>query len=246
MAKKLVDYKQTDSKWAKKPYRVKGKESATIGGSGCGPTCAAMIVATYEYRKETPVTACNWSMKHGYKAVNQGTFYSFFEPYFKAHGMKCTQVPGGNSYHKRGTESDKKALAALKEGKYVIACMGPGLWTSSGHFVVLRAYKDGYIYIQDPASSKKERLKNTWDNVSYQAKYYWIIEAPDGRIMYTKDKLKVYYNPKKGAKIVGEIGKGKKVITGKISTNDPSFIHVKGKKWGHEWVKKSKLKDKNL
>ena len=37
MNKRPVSYLQTDSRWAKKPYRVPG-ESSTIGDSGCGPT----------------------------------------------------------------------------------------------------------------------------------------------------------------------------------------------------------------
>ena len=124
-----VSYKQTDRRWANKPYRNKG-ENSTIGGSGCGPTCAAMLVATFVDKKETPVDACNWARSHGYKATGSGTYYTFFKAYLKAHRMDCEQVPGSNSYHKRNTSSDKKAKAALKAGKYVIACMGPGLWTS--------------------------------------------------------------------------------------------------------------------
>lgn len=32
-----ISYLQTDKQWATLPYAVRG-ESATIGGSGCGPT----------------------------------------------------------------------------------------------------------------------------------------------------------------------------------------------------------------
>ncbi|MCQ4638441.1 C39 family peptidase [Anaerovorax odorimutans] len=180
MAKQPKIYRQTDKRWAKKPYRVKGKENSTIGGSGCGPTAAAMLVATFVDSKETPVTACSWAMKHGYKAVGQGTYYTFFEAYFRAHGMKCQQVSGANSYHKRNTSSDKEALAALKAGNYVIACMGPGLWTKGGHFVLAYKYENGKVYINDPASSAAARAKNTWDKFQHEAKYYWIIDAPKG------------------------------------------------------------------
>lgn len=188
MAKKPKSYKQTDSRWAGKPYRVKGKENSTIGGSGCGPTSAAMLVATYKDSEETPLTACNWSMEKGYKAVGQGTYYTFFAAYFKAHGMKCEQVPGGNSYHKKNTDADKKALAALKAGKYVIACMGPGIWTNGGHFVLAYDYKNGQVYINDPASSKAVRAENTWDKFQYEAKYYWIIDASKEEAPKTPEK----------------------------------------------------------
>ena len=45
MNKRPVSYLQTDSRWAKKPYRVPG-ENSTIGDSGCGPTAAAMLIET--------------------------------------------------------------------------------------------------------------------------------------------------------------------------------------------------------
>ena len=56
MNKKPVSYLQTDPRWKSKPYRVKG-ESATIGGSGCGPTAAAMIIETMTGKKYTPEDA---------------------------------------------------------------------------------------------------------------------------------------------------------------------------------------------
>ncbi len=239
MAKKLKNYKQTAPKYKNKFYGVKGKEKTTIGDSGCGPTCAAMIVATYEDPNETPIKACEWSMKHGYKAVGQGTFYSFFVPYFKAHGITCRQVPGGNSYGKKNTSSDKEALKALKAGKYVIAVMGPGLWTSSGHFIVVRKYKGGTVWIQDPASTKAARLKNTWNKLQTEAKYYWIIDPPKGRIMYAKEETPVRYYHKKTAKVVRKIKKDTRVVYDK-----------KAKKWvrigKHEWVHTSRLKARKV
>ena len=67
MNKRPVSYFQTDSRWRNKPYRVEG-ETSTIGGSGCGPTCAAMLIETLTGRTFTPEEACQWSLEHGYKA----------------------------------------------------------------------------------------------------------------------------------------------------------------------------------
>lgn len=228
-----VSYKQTDRRWANKPYRNKG-ENSTIGGSGCGPTCAAMLVATFVDKKETPVDACNWARSHGYKATGSGTYYTFFKAYLKAHRMDCEQVPGSNSYHKRNTSSDKKAKAALKAGKYVIACMGPGLWTRGGHFILLRKIKGNTVYIHDPASSAKSRNRNTWNNVQYQAKYYWIIEP--GKIAYFKaNNAPIRYSESKKSKIVA---RGKK--------NQKVYINKEVKSWNrigyHRWVHNVRLK----
>ena len=39
-----VYYSQIDSRWKNHPYTAIGKASQTIGTSGCGPTCSAMVV----------------------------------------------------------------------------------------------------------------------------------------------------------------------------------------------------------
>lgn len=75
MNRRPIAYLQTDPRWAALPYRVPG-ERATIGGSGCGPTAAAMLIETLTGKTFTPVDACAWSVEHGYKALNQGTYYS--------------------------------------------------------------------------------------------------------------------------------------------------------------------------
>ena len=46
MSFKPVSYMQTDTRWKKKSYAVKG-ENSTIGSAGCGPTCAAMVIAEF-------------------------------------------------------------------------------------------------------------------------------------------------------------------------------------------------------
>ena len=64
MNKRPVSYLQTDPRWKNKPYRVPG-ENATIGGSGCGPTAAAMLIETITGKTYTPEDACAWSIAHG-------------------------------------------------------------------------------------------------------------------------------------------------------------------------------------
>lgn len=177
MNKQPVYYMQTDSRWGNLPYRVPG-ESATIRGSGCGPTCAAMLIETLTGKKYTPVDACNWSVEHGYKALNQGTYYSYFKPQFAAFGINCDQMSWVNTYGKPAHSNHQKMLEMLKEGYYIIACMGKGLWTSSGHFVVIW-WEDGKIRINDPASTKAERLNGDPYTFFSQAKYYWWVDARD-------------------------------------------------------------------
>lgn len=175
MNKQPVSYLQTDPRWKNTPYRVKG-ENATIGGSGCGPTAAAMLIETITGKTFTPKDACAWALAHGYKALNAGTYYAYFAPQFAAHGIECQQMNWVNTYGKPNSDNHKKAFDLLKQGYYLIALMGKGLWTGSGHFVVVW-WEDGKVHINDPASTKPARLTGDLTTFKSQVKYYWWIDA---------------------------------------------------------------------
>lgn len=64
----------------------------------------------------------------------------------------------------------------MKEGYYAIALMGKGLWTTSGHFVVLW-WQDGKVRINNPASTKDARLNGDIKTFRSQVKYYWMVDA---------------------------------------------------------------------
>lgn len=175
MNKKPVYYLQIDPRWKKKDYSAKG-ESTTIGASGCGPTAAAMLIETLTGKTFTPEDACKWSLQHGYKAVKQGTYYSYFVPQFAYFGIHCYQLSWENTYHKPNSSVHDKALALLKQGYYLIALMKKGNWTSSGHFVVVW-WADGKVYINDPASTKATRVEGNMNTFRNEAAYYWVIDA---------------------------------------------------------------------
>ena len=175
--RKPISYLQTDSRWKNHNYSAKG-ESKTIGSSGCGITVSAMIIASLKDKSVTPITTAEWSMAHGYKALNQGTYYSYFEPQMAQYQIICTRLNQSNLYGKSSSTAHTKALNALKNGDWVIACMGKGNWTSSGHFILLYAYENGYVSIHDPASTAAARIKNTWTLFSGQVKYLWTVAVP--------------------------------------------------------------------
>ena len=175
MNKRPVSYLQTDARWKNKPYRVKG-ENSTIGSAGCGPTCAAMLIETITGRTFTPEAACMWSMERGYKALNQGTYYSYFVPQFAEFGISCDMLNWVSTYGKPDHANHAKAFGMLKEGYYLIALMNKGLWTRSGHFVVVW-WADGKVHINDPASTKAERLSGDLRTFKSQVKYYWWVDA---------------------------------------------------------------------
>ena len=175
MNRKPVSYLQTDPRWRNKSYSAKG-ESTTIGASGCGPTAAAMLIETLTGKPFTPEDACKWSLQHGYKAVKQGTYYSYFVPQFAYFGIHCYQLSWENTYHKPNSNIHDKAFALLKQGYYLIALMKKGNWTSGGHYVVVW-WADGKVYINDPASKKITRIEGDMNTFRNEAAYYWVIDA---------------------------------------------------------------------
>jgi hypothetical protein len=177
---KPVYYLQTDPHWAKLPYAAPG-ESATIGGSGCGPTAMAMVVSTFTPAMLLPDEACKWALSKGFKALNQGTYYSYFPAAGKNYGVETAQITPADLRNMAAGQArtyHDRALNAIKSGDYVIACMGKGLWTSSGHFVVWYGCDSNYVYINDPNSTAPERLKNTLARFQSEVKHYFISKHP--------------------------------------------------------------------
>lgn len=175
MNKKPVSFLQTDARWKNKPYRVKG-ENATIGDSGCGPTTAAMLLSTMTGKNITPVDTCKWSVDHGYKALGNGTYYAYFAPQFAAYGIKCWQLNWVNAYHNPKATSFDETVKYLKQGYYAIALMKKGTWTGGGHFVVLW-WADDKVRINDPASTRDNRVNGNLATFKNEAAYFWIVDA---------------------------------------------------------------------
>ena len=175
MNKRPVSYLQTDGRWRDKPYRVTGEKS-TIGSAGCGPSCAAMVIATLTGKTVTPVDTCDWSIRHGYKALNQGTYYSYFVPQLKAYGIQCKQMLGSRILNQPQHPIHEQVKQYLSQGYYVIALMGPGTWTKSGHFVLVWDW-DSKVRICDPASTRAERLNGDPEAFRREVRMYWLVDA---------------------------------------------------------------------
>ena len=174
---KPTSYLQTDPRWANVDYSAKG-EKTTIGKSGCGPTAMAMVLATWADKSVTPKTECAWALAHGYKAPRQGTYYGYFAPAAKRFGLTCKMLNGASIYGKPNSPYHAHAKAAVDRGDLVIACMGRGLWTSSGHFVLVWKITGNTIYINDPASTRTARTQGDYSVFKHQVKHYFVVEKP--------------------------------------------------------------------
>ena len=177
MTERPVSYLQTDPRWKSADYSSKG-EKTTIGASGCGPTAMSMVLATWADPAVTPKTECAWALSHGFKAPHQGTYYGYFVPAAKRYGLTCRQITPGYIYGNSKSPYHDQAKAELDKGNLVIACMGKGLWTSSGHYVLVWRIEGNTVYINDPASTRTARTRGDYSLFRKQVKLYWVIEAP--------------------------------------------------------------------
>ncbi len=173
-----ADYKQNDSKWGSLPYAV-DEESSTIKSAGCGPTALADVLAAIVSPYIDPMTCASWARMRGYKVYKSGTSYSYPVAQAAYYGVVVRRLNTSNVYGYPHLVVHIQALEELQKGNWLIACMGKGLWTSSGHYVVAYGYQNGMVYINDPASQKAARACNSWDIFKSQVKYYWVVEVPD-------------------------------------------------------------------
>lgn len=145
----LTYFNQLDERWANEKY---GKTD-TIGVAGCGPTALAIAITNLTGEEIDPAEVAKWSYDNGYVCEGSGSYISLIPNAAEHFGL---------TVEKLGKSSAKELKRHLKDGKMIIAIMGAGHFTSSGHFIVLRGVTtDGKILVADPASYDRSTKK--WD-----------------------------------------------------------------------------------
>lgn len=143
----VVYFNQLDQRYANQPY---GTDN--IGGYGCGPTAMSIVISSLTDDIVDPVEMVRWAYEHGGWCKGQGSYHTLIPNAAQAWGLPvegCT------------AKEPQRILDALSQGRLVVAIMGKGHFTSSGHFIVLRGVKDGLILAADPASTS--RSQKLWD-----------------------------------------------------------------------------------
>lgn len=160
---KIPLFIQWDKRWG---YREYGGNYMAL--NGCGPTCLSMVYCGLKGDTEwNPWKVAQWSNEHGYYVPGSGTAWSLMSEGAAQLGL---QVMEANPDADTITEE-------LAKGKVIIACMGPGDFTTQGHFIVLtKATGSGKIVVNDPNS--KKRSKQTWDvdRLVAQMKDMWVYQ----------------------------------------------------------------------
>ncbi len=144
----VVYFCQSDEEWAGQLYGTD-----PIGPYGCGPTAMAMAVASMTDTETDPALMAAWAADHGYWARRSGSYHSIVLGTARAFGLEAEAF----------TSRDPVELRrALRDGGILVALMGPGHFTTGGHFILLRGTTlAGDILVADPNSL--ERSLQTWD-----------------------------------------------------------------------------------
>lgn len=136
--KGLTYYSQIDSRWSSHPYTSVNNYSQNIGSSGCGPTCASMVV-TATKGTITPPEMGDLFVKYGYRSADNGTYFSAFR--FVADTFNI----GYQEVYKLDD-----AVNLLRDNHYVVVSCANGLFTTGGHFILLTGIDGDTISIYDP------------------------------------------------------------------------------------------------
>lgn len=152
---------QWDKRWGYVPYG-----QSNIGISGCGPTCLSMVLYSLTRdEKLTPDALAKEAMDGGYYVAGQGTKWSYMEEVAPRYGVFVFQE----------MIWDRSQLELyLDDEKLIICDMGPGDFTDSGHFIVIRGYENGKFIVNDPFSRKNSNRAWDYDVIAAQCRQIWV------------------------------------------------------------------------
>lgn len=150
---------QYDERWG---YASYGENYLAI--SGCAPTALAIVIAGLTGNNMvTPYTVSKYAMDNGYYTNGAGTSWSLMTEGSSYFGVTGTQI----------NLSKNEVYTSLESGHPIICSMGPGDFTTEGHFIVLTDIKNGKIKIIDPNSKDRSNKLWNYDTLEYQIKNLW-------------------------------------------------------------------------
>ena len=164
---KPIHYLQYDSRWGDIMFSNHGDPKQTITSPGCGATSSAMVLATFKDSNITPLGVAKIIVDNGYRTYDNGVDWSWFPFMAQHYGLSMKQ-----------TASIDEVTEALRNNSLVVASMGPGYFTTFGHYIMLWGLDEvnGQILVNDPNSTV--RIKASYDIFRQQAAQYFIFNAP--------------------------------------------------------------------
>ena len=156
----IPSYYQFDERWR---YKIYG--DGTMEFNGCGPTCLSMVLCGLSGETEyNPLTVARLADDWGYYAEGAGSAWTLMSEGARKMGLDAQEV----------TFDERHIIRELEQGKPIICVVGPGDFTTTGHYIVLCGMDDeGMVTVHDPNST--ERSGRTWslEQLMPQIKNLW-------------------------------------------------------------------------
>lgn len=150
---------QWDKRWGYVSYG-----GSIIGLSGCGPTCLSMaLVALTRRSDQTPADVARFSEERGYYVEGSGTAWSLMTEGAAALGLSARELSLDESVMK----------SSLDAGHPIICSMGPGDFTTQGHFILIYGYDEEGFFVNDPNCIDRSSKIWSFENLRGQIKNLW-------------------------------------------------------------------------
>ena len=162
---KVPLFLQWDPMWGYQDYG-----SSCIAVTGCGPTCLAMV-GYYLTGDEnmSPDQIAKFAQQNGYYSSGSGSSWTLISEGAAQLGLTATELP----------LVEKKIDNALEAGNPVILALGPGDFTTSGHYIVLTGVQDGKFQVNDPNSRLRSERLWSYEELEGQIRNIWAISRQE-------------------------------------------------------------------
>lgn len=157
---------QWDKRWG---YIQYGADMA--GLTACGPTTLAM--AGYHFTRSedfSPDKIMQYSMDHGYCIAGNGTAWALISEGGRDLGLDVMEIGLDKSL----------VIDYLSQGYLVICIMGPGHFTTSGHFILLSGTENGMIRVNDCNSRTNSEKLWEFNDFKDEINNLWVVKGTLG------------------------------------------------------------------
>lgn len=153
---------QWDQRWGYIKYG-----SDVVGITGCGPICLSMTgyYVTGDADTFAPHNMVKFASENGYYSAGNGSSWTLISEGGVKLGLDVTEIP----------LVKKRIMDNLEVDNPIICAMGPGDFTTSGHYIVLTGTEDGKIKVNDPNSHANSERLWTYEEIEGQIRNLWVI-----------------------------------------------------------------------
>ncbi len=136
-------------------------EAKSVKTSGCGAASMSMVISYLTGNtSQNPYTLFKWAYDNGYYDGN-GLSHTCLTKLAQLYGVEGTWI----------ANDEEQIAEALRAGYPVIAHMGPGIFTTGGHYIVLRGItEDGHVLVNDPGNRNRNKYAYPMSTVVRQAR----------------------------------------------------------------------------